>query len=188
MNDRLRYDPFAARVLIPETEWTAISARLDGARQEVLDDVDQMSSPLPIPAEKQPLDAGFINLPAQLLKDRKKRGQPSLLHCFAGKDRTGMVAALVLSLVGVPDEVIVEDYTLTDARMVLVMERIRAAGGFPETATPLPPSVSRAEAASMETFLVAVREQHGSVDGWARSAGISDDTLAALREVLVDHG
>jgi protein tyrosine/serine phosphatase len=112
---------------------------------------------------------------------------PATFHCTAGKDRTGMVAALVLSLVGVPDELIVEDYTLTDARMVLVMERIRAAGGFPETATPLPPSVSRAEAASMETFLAAVRDQHGSTDGWARSAGISDDTLAALREVLVDH-
>lgn len=77
MNDRLRYDPFAARVLIPEAEWAALIPRLDGARQEVLGDVDQMASP---PPEKQPLDAGFINLPAQLLKDRKKRGQPGLLR------------------------------------------------------------------------------------------------------------
>ena len=42
-----------------------------------------------------------------------------------------MVAALVLSLVGVPDDVIVHDYTLTDDRMALVMERIRAVGRFP---------------------------------------------------------
>lgn len=80
MNDRLRYDPYAARVLIPETEWTAIGARLDGARQEVLADVEQMASPLPVPPEKQPLDAGFINLPAQLLQDRRRRGRPSLLR------------------------------------------------------------------------------------------------------------
>lgn len=80
MNDRLRYDPFAARVLISETEWTAIGQRLEGARQEVLDDVEQMNSPLPVPDEKQPLDAGFIKLPAQLLAARKKRGQPSLLR------------------------------------------------------------------------------------------------------------
>ena len=83
---------------------------------------------------------------------------PAVFHCTAGKDRTGMVAALVLSLVGVPDDVIVHDYTLTDDRMALVMERIRASGDFPEPVTPLLERVGRAEAASMETFLAAVRD------------------------------
>ena len=44
-----------------------------------------------------------------------------MFHCAAGKDRTGILAALVLSLVGVPDEVIAEDYTLSGegvARMI----------------------------------------------------------------------
>ena len=58
---------------------------------------------------------------------------PAVFHCTAGKDRTGMVAALVLSLVGVPDDVIVHDYTLTDDRMALVMERIRGVGRLPRT-------------------------------------------------------
>ena len=65
----------------------------------------------------------------------------------------------MLSLVGVPDDVIVHDYTLTDDRMGLVMERIRASGDFPEPVTPMPGErVGRAEAASMETFLAAVRD------------------------------
>lgn len=110
---------------------------------------------------------------------------PAVFHCTAGKDRTGMVAALVLSLVAVPDEVIVHDYTLTDARMHLVMERIRASGEFPEPVTPMAERVGRAEAASMETFLAAVRATHGDVDGWARGAGLSDGVLASLRAVLV---
>jgi protein tyrosine/serine phosphatase len=110
---------------------------------------------------------------------------PAVFHCTAGKDRTGMVAALVLSLVGVPDDVIVHDYTLTDDRMALVMERIRASGDFPEPVTPLLERVGRAEAASMETFLAAVRETHGDAQGWARDAGLSDDTLASLHAVLV---
>ena len=110
---------------------------------------------------------------------------PAVFHCTAGKDRTGMVAALVLSLVGVPDDVIVHDYTLTDDRMGLVMERIRASGDFPEPVTPMLARVGRAEAASMETFLAAVRDTHGHAEGWARDAGLSDDTLASLRAVLV---
>jgi hypothetical protein len=110
---------------------------------------------------------------------------PAVFHCTAGKDRTGMVAALVLSLVGVPDDVIVHDYTLTDDRMVFVMERIRASGDFPEPVTPMLERVGRAEASSMETFLAAVRDTHGDATGWARDAGIADDTLVSLREVLV---
>jgi hypothetical protein len=95
------------------------------------------------------------------------------------------VAALVLSLVGVSDAVIVHDYTLTDARMSLVMERIRASGDFPEPITPMLARVGRAEAASMETFLAAVRATHGSAEGWARDAGISDDIVTSLHAVLV---
>jgi protein-tyrosine phosphatase len=111
---------------------------------------------------------------------------PAVFHCTAGKDRTGMVAALVLSLVGVDDEVIVEDYTLTDERMALVMERIRAEGDFPEPLAPVAASVARAEASSMQTFLAALASTHGGAHGWARSAGLGDDVLGALHEVLVE--
>jgi len=113
---------------------------------------------------------------------------PAVFHCTAGKDRTGMVAALVLSLVGVSDDVIVHDYTLTDDRMVFVMERIRASGDFPEPVTPMLERVGRAEASSMEKFLAALHDGYGGAEGWARTAGLSDDTLVSLREVLVAAG
>ena len=111
---------------------------------------------------------------------------PAVFHCTAGKDRTGLVAALVLSLVGVPDDVIVHDYTLTDDRMQLVMERIRASGAeVPAATSPALERVGRAEAASMEKFLTAVRADHGSAQEWASGAGITDATLESLRSVLV---
>ncbi len=113
---------------------------------------------------------------------------PAVFHCSAGKDRTGLVAALVLSLVGVSDDVIVHDYTLTEARMALVMERIRASGDFPEPITPAQERVGRAEAVSMETFLAAVHDRHGDAHGWARDAGLTDETIGALHDVLVVHG
>ncbi len=110
---------------------------------------------------------------------------PAVFHCTAGKDRTGMVAALVLSLVGVPDEVIVHDYTLTDDRMHLVIERIQASNALPQSTTPMAAGVWRAEASSMETFLAAQRTDYGSVEGWARAAGITAATLASLHALLV---
>jgi hypothetical protein len=69
-----------------------------------------------------------------------------------------------------------------------VMDRIRASGDFPEPVTPMLERVGRAEAASMETFLAAVRATHGDAEGWARDAGLSDDALASLRAVLVTAG
>jgi protein-tyrosine phosphatase len=111
---------------------------------------------------------------------------PAVFHCTAGKDRTGMVAALVLSLVGVDDTVIVDDYTLTDDRMALVMERIRSSGDFPEPLAPVAARVARAEASSMRTFLDALERAHGGAAGWASTAGLGDDVVASLRAAVVD--
>ena len=110
------------------------------------------------------------------------RHLPAVFHCTAGKDRTGMVAALVLSLVGVADDVIVEDYTLTDDRMVLRDGGDPGVGGvIPDCRRRSPTRVARAEAASMETFLQALADGYGGAEGWARAAGLDDDTLASLR-------
>jgi protein-tyrosine phosphatase len=110
---------------------------------------------------------------------------PVVFHCTAGKDRTGIVAALVLALVGVEREVIVEDYVLTDARMALVMDRLRASGDVPESSDPVPAGVARAEAATMITFLEAVDRGYGNATGWANAAGVTDESLASLRDLLL---
>ncbi|MBW6456865.1 MAG: tyrosine-protein phosphatase, partial [Trueperaceae bacterium] len=59
---------------------------------------------------------------------------PVAFHCSAGKDRTGLVAALLLRAAGVPDAAILEDYLLTDARIVGLRPQLLADGvalGFP---------------------------------------------------------
>ncbi len=55
---------------------------------------------------------------------------PAVFHCFAGKDRTGILAAVVLGLVGVPDDVIVADYVLSRDAMVRMLDWLR--GQYPE--------------------------------------------------------
>ena len=112
---------------------------------------------------------------------------PAVFHCAVGKDRTGMVAALVLELVGVGADDIVADYVLTDARMPKIIERFRTQRQTEETTRQaLPAGVARAEANSMRVFLDAVEQGYGGAVGWARAAGVSDDSVTRLRELLVD--
>ena len=79
MPDPIRYDPSAARSLISETTRQSISPALDAARREVLADVELMQAGANVPSDKQPLDAGFIELPAQLLSDAGGRNRKQSL-------------------------------------------------------------------------------------------------------------
>jgi protein-tyrosine phosphatase len=110
---------------------------------------------------------------------------PAVVHCTAGKDRTGVVVALVLDLVGVEPEAIVEDYALTDARMELVMARIRGEGFHAKRLDAAHVAIERADAAFMRTFLELLDEHHDGARGWARAAGLDDDVLDRLTELLV---
>ncbi|MEV0156446.1 tyrosine-protein phosphatase [Micromonospora sp. NPDC050686] len=105
---------------------------------------------------------------------------PVLVHCVAGKDRTGVVCGLTLAALGVPDPDIAADYALSAEGL----ERFQAwyAGmggvlGLPPLTTP---------AAAMALFLAELRERYGSVEDYLRQAGLTDRQLAALREHLLD--
>jgi len=75
----LRYDPTAAQRLIDDQLLTAVGDKLVAARDDVLADVELLGSGKPVPGDKQPLDAGFIELPANLLAERERIGNESLL-------------------------------------------------------------------------------------------------------------
>jgi protein-tyrosine phosphatase len=112
---------------------------------------------------------------------------PAVFHCTVGKDRTGVLAALVLGCVGVPEPVIVDDYALTDERMALLMSRLRGTAFTPEAVRALGPSPIRAEARSMREFLAGLDARYGGPRGWARAAGIDDTVVAELRVLLVEE-
>ncbi|MGC4896406.1 tyrosine-protein phosphatase [Micromonospora sp. DT31] len=108
---------------------------------------------------------------------------PVVVHCVAGKDRTGIVCALTLSVLGVPDDDVVADYALSTAASERFQTWVRTT--LPDAADPpLPFLASPAEA--MELFLAELRAGHGSVEGYLIHAGVAEHQLDALRTHLLD--
>ena len=110
---------------------------------------------------------------------------PLVFHCAAGKDRTGVLAALVLDLCGVARDDIVADYVITAERMGFIMDRYRADPRFAERVASVPASRFSVEAPTMERFLDELAGRFGGARGWARTAGVPDAALDALPELLL---
>lgn len=112
-------------------------------------------------------------------------GRPVLLHCAAGKDRTGLVTALLLRLLGVDDAEIVADYLRSAAAMPKIMERFRSWPRYRDHMASVPPDVYRAEEHTITGFLAALDERYGGATAWARSRGIDETELDRLRAHLL---
>jgi protein-tyrosine phosphatase len=111
---------------------------------------------------------------------------PAVFHCAAGKDRTGIVAALVLGAVGVPDEVIVADYARTAEAMRRMQDWVRV--NHPELYeryAETPSAFLAAEPAAMQVILDDLRQDHGSVRDAAAGLGVGSEALARLHQLLI---
>jgi protein-tyrosine phosphatase len=111
---------------------------------------------------------------------------PALVHCAAGQDRTGIVIALVLAVLGVPDELIGADYSLSS---VYLEPDSTAMIGRLKTADPddnVTPELLSSPARQILNVLAQARATGGgSVDRYLTTHGVSTPDLAALRSMLV---
>jgi protein-tyrosine phosphatase len=110
--------------------------------------------------------------------------QPVVFHCAAGKDRTGLVAMLVLGLLEVSPDIIATDYALTHERMPILLERhqARAAeGGVAEVAQ----QRWAIDAAAMRAVIQHLLDNYGSVAGYVRAHGLSPERIEQLRSTLL---
>lgn len=110
---------------------------------------------------------------------------PVVIHCASGKDRTGLLAALVLSLLGVAEDHIVADFALTG----LATDRLIADYLADDRNPPLRwPWYAQAPAQVMRLFLADLAAAHGSVRGYAvDQLGIDEDLIAGLRTQLLSR-
>jgi len=111
---------------------------------------------------------------------------PLVFHCAAGKDRTGVLAALVLEILGVGRDDIVADYVVTAERLRFIMERWRTDPGFAERTALVPASRFGVEATTMEAFLDRLQRRHGGAREWALAAGVPAATLDSLVDLLLE--
>jgi protein tyrosine/serine phosphatase len=109
-----------------------------------------------------------------------------LVHCAAGKDRTGVVVALALSLVGVTRQAVVADYARTDERIEGIVGRLLGEPLYAEHAGGRELDSFRPHAWNMERFLDRVDSEYGGVHGLAMSIGVDEETVARLSRRLLD--
>ena len=114
----------------------------------------------------------------------------TLVHCAAGKDRTGVVVALALSEVGVEREAVVTDYVATSERIRDVLRRLAATPTYArdvdaDDADNVDRHLPRAD--TMHTLLAQIDEQDGGVPHWLRGRGWTERDAAALRTRLLDE-
>lgn len=110
-----------------------------------------------------------------------------LVHCRAGKDRTGLVAALLLSNAGVCDEAVAADHARSEHNLEPLFERWVATAKSDEERALIS---TRKFAATQDSMLVTLRQfwrRHSSgVSGYLRHAGLTADEIQSLRGLLLD--
>jgi hypothetical protein len=130
------------------------------------------------------LEEGLVAIATAIEIVASPERAPLVFHCAAGKDRTGVLAAVILSLLGVSDADVAEDYGLSADAMArrALWQRSRPElappAGQPEAFQACPPEV-------MLTFLQRVRSRFGSVEEYVVDAGVPQVTIERLRDVLL---
>ena len=120
-----------------------------------------------------------------LLADERRL--PAVVHCAAGKDRTGVVVALVLDAIGVVHDEIVADYVATGPNLHAILDRLKDSALFRDIGIEsVPEWVFTAEAETMSAFLDHLAAEHGGSAGWLLAHGLPADRLEALRANLLD--
>lgn len=115
-------------------------------------------------------------------------GEPTLVHCTVGKDRTGVTVALALAAVDADREAIIADYALTESQ--LPPERSRRIAAYiraqhPEAVHAVA-LATESPAIVMRALLERVDDRWGSAAEYLRANGMSDEELAALKAALVE--
>jgi len=109
----------------------------------------------------------------------------SVFHCSAGKDRTGVISALLLGALGVPDDIVVADYAATREGLEDIVAKLSRSKGYEDMWKELPPHTLHADPETMVEFLAELRGRYGSVRECVKVIGVGDAALERLEERML---
>jgi protein tyrosine/serine phosphatase len=134
----------------------------------------------------------FLKLFGDMFRTLAEEGGPVIVHCTAGKDRTGIACALVLHMLGVDRGAIFADYLATNtyldpqAREALVRARIEPLLGRAITAEEMTPLIG-VEAIYLEAALAEIDRRAGSIEAYVHDTlDVPEAAITAMRENLLD--
>jgi protein-tyrosine phosphatase len=127
---------------------------------------------------------------ADIVRDLGAGKGPCVVHCSAGKDRTGVVIGVLLALAGVDRAAIVAEYILTAGRLGIAADQQKAFGDRIESAVRSPEAQQAlwaADAAFLDAAFASVEARHETLTGYAKKAlGLTEADIAVFREALVE--
>ncbi|KAF8897784.1 protein-tyrosine phosphatase-like protein [Infundibulicybe gibba] len=137
----------------------------------------------------QILDHAGPSFGAILRHIRDKPSEGCLFHCTAGKDRTGLIAAIILKLGGVDNEVIAEEYALTrigrEPSRLMIMERLAKEPYF-QSNNEAAMNMLSCRHETMVAFLKLFEEKYGGAEEYCKKhMGLTDDDLTAIRNNIL---
>lgn len=174
-------NPFAAQQNLPGTPLYLNLPLHDPAANAAMDVAPSMMHEYIIILEQsKPLVAAVIQAAASGFAEGAV-----VVHCHGGKDRTGIVVALLLSIADVPRETIIEDYSLSEAQLEPVhapwLEEQRIAQGHPIDR----PRWMRSRPETMRGVLDFLDREYGGPEGYLQAAGVSQSCITQIRHHLI---
>jgi protein-tyrosine phosphatase len=114
-------------------------------------------------------------------------GTPAVIHCAAGKDRTGVIAALILGAIGVTRSAIIDDFMASEPVLDDVIAYLQRRPAYSDIIHEFPPGTMDAEPEFIGDFLDGIDAAHGNIPTWlVTTAGIPIDTIERLRRLFVE--
>ncbi|MFM6852148.1 MAG: tyrosine-protein phosphatase [Terrabacter sp.] len=109
----------------------------------------------------------------------------AVVHCAAGKDRTGTVVGLALKVVGVPDELVIADFAASAERVAAIMERLRAKPAYADNLKDKTVAQQSPTTETMRMLLATLDERYDGPLGWLAAQGwTAADTERMRRKLL----
>ena len=185
-----RPDGFAAEVIFHDGETAGLALHVEAA-EGVLTQADAHRAMQRL-YQGLPYRENLLPVLRRYFTVLTERDGPSVLHCLAGKDRTGFAAAMLHHTLGVSRDDIMADYLLTnvagniDRRIAAGSEAIRARYGQIDEATIR--TLMGVEAEYLDASFAAIAERHASVDAYLEEVvGVDSSARSALRAAYLEY-